>query len=252
MLPAMTRSRAALTHFGLSLLVVGAVFLLLYFFWFPEPLFRGAGGRDMFLVLALVDITIGPLITLIIFKHGKKGLKFDLAAIAVLQLAALAYGTHALYEARPVWVVFLKDRFDLIRANDVRDEDRAKAKPAFRHLSLSGPGIAGARIPTDPDEKFRTMLSGMAGLDVSAYPQHYVDYSEVSAEALDKAKPIAELRKLNPDRGPGIDRAIAKTGRGESEIRFLPLRAGKRDLAVLIDGANGAVLSLVDLKPWNY
>src|SRR6188768_2276762 len=114
-----SRYRAALTHFCLSVLVVGTVFLLVYFLWFPEPLFRGAGGRDLFLVLALVDVTLGPLITLIIFKPGKRGLKFDLATIAFVQLVALAYGTHVLFEARPVWVVFLKDRFDLVRANEV-------------------------------------------------------------------------------------------------------------------------------------
>lgn len=252
MIPAMNRPRAALAHFGLSVLVVGTVFLLVYFLWFPEPLFRGAGGRDLFLVLALVDVTLGPLITLIIFRPGKRGLGFDLATIAVLQLAALGYGAHTLFEARPVWVVFLKDRFDLVRANQVEDADRAKASAAFRALSMSGPRIAGARIPADPDEKFRTMLSGMAGLDVSSYPQHYVDYAEVRGEALAKSQPVAKLRSLNPGHDAEISRAIARAGRDDSRVRFLPLRAGKRDLTVLLDAATGDVLSLLDLKPWNY
>src|SRR5688572_1629501 len=108
----MNRYRAAATHFALSVLVVGTVFLLVYFLWFPGPLFRGAGGRDLFLVLAMVDVTLGPLITLLIFRPGKRGLKFDLAVIALIQVAALAYGTHVVFEARPVWTVFLKDRFD--------------------------------------------------------------------------------------------------------------------------------------------
>lgn len=252
MLSAMNRSKAALTHFGLSVLVVGTVFLLVYFLWFPEPLFRGAGGRDLFLILAAVDVTLGPLITLIIFKPGKRGLKFDLATIAVLQLAALAYGTHTVFEARPVWVVFLKDRFDLVRANQVEDADRDKARPEFRALSMSGPRIAGARIPTDGDERFRTMVSGMAGLDVSSYPQHYVEYAEVRAEALAKSKPLADLRRVNPGREGEIARAVARTGRVEADLRFLPLRAGKRDLSVLLDAVSGEVVGLVDLKPWNY
>lgn len=252
MFPAMNRYRAALTHFGISALVVGTVFVLVYFLWYPEPLFRGAGGRDLFLVLAMVDVTVGPLITLIIFKPGKKGLKFDLATIAVLQVAALAYGTHVVFEARPAWVVFLKDRFDLVRANQVQEESRQKAKEPFRRLSLTGPKIAAARIPTDPDEQFRTMVSALAGIDVSSYPQHYVPYDEVRAEVLAKARPFRELRELNPDSAPEIDRLLRDLGRAEAQIAFLPLRAGKSDLAVLVDAGSGAVLRLVDLRPWKY
>lgn len=249
---AMSRYRAALTHFGLSVLVVGTVFLLVYFLWFPEPLFRGAGGRDLFLVLALVDVTLGPLITLIIFKSGKRGLKFDLAAIALVQVIALGYGTHVLFEARPVWVVFLKDRFDLIRANQIGDEDRAKARPEFRALSFSGPKIAAARIPDDADEKFRTTVSGLAGLDVSSYPQHYVPYAGVRSEVVAKAKPFPELRKFNPDAGEKLERELARLGREDTEVAFLPLRAGKNDLTVLVDPKSGEVLKLVDYKPWLY
>jgi hypothetical protein len=252
MFPAMNRYRAALTHFGISALVVGTVFVLVYFLWYPQPLFRGAGGRDLFLVLALVDVTVGPLITLIIFKPGKKGLRFDLATIAVLQLAALAYGTHVVFEARPVWVVFLKDRFDLVRANQVQDESREKAAEPFRSLSLTGPRIAAARIPKDPDEQFRTMITALAGVDVSSYPQHYVPYEAVRGEVLAKAKPIRELRALNPGSGPEIDRLLRNLGREEAQVAFLPLRAGKSDLTVLVDAGSGAVLQLAALRPWKY
>jgi hypothetical protein len=41
--------------------------------------FEAAGGDRLIFILAAVDVTLGPLITLIIFKAGKKGLKFDLA-----------------------------------------------------------------------------------------------------------------------------------------------------------------------------
>ena len=252
MRPGMSRYRAALTHFGLSVLVVGTVFLLVYFLWFPEPLFRGAGGRDLFLVLALVDVTLGPLITLIIFKSGKRGLKFDLATIALVQVIALAYGTHVLFEARPVWVVFLKDRFDLVRANEVSDESRAKAKPAFQGLSFSGPKIAGARIPADPEQRFKTMLSGMAGRDVSTYPEHYLPYDEIRNEALAVAKPFTELRSLNTGQSETLDRTLASLQRAETDVSFVPLRAGKTDLAVLIDAKTGEVLRLANLRPWRY
>jgi hypothetical protein len=246
----MSRFRAALTHFGLSVLVVGTVFLVVYFLWFPEPLFRGAGGRDLFFILALVDVTLGPLITLIVFKSGKRGLKFDLATIALVQVIALGYGTHVLFEARPVWMVFLEDRFDLVRANDVEDADRAKALPEFRGLSLTGPKIAAARIPTDADERFRTMLSASAGRDVSSYPQHFVPYSAEREKAVAKARPFADLRKFNPQAGEALQGELARLGRKETDVAFLPLRAGKKDLTVLVDPKSGEVLKMVDYAPW--
>ncbi|MEO7743376.1 MAG: creatininase family protein [Usitatibacter sp.] len=146
------------------------------FLWFPQPLFRGAGGRDLFLVLALVDVTIGPLITLVIFKPGKPGLKFDLATIAVLQLAALSYGTHVLFEARPVWVVFLKDRFDLIRANQIED---TPGPERYSNSSTCGPGSTERFIgPHNPDiplpgstmKKVLALLFGIMSVYAQAKP----------------------------------------------------------------------------------
>lgn len=248
----MSRYRAAAIHFAVSLAVVGGAFVLVYFLWYPGPLFGRAGGRDLFLVLALVDVTLGPIVTLIIFKPGKRGLKFDLATIAVLQLAALAYGTHVVYEARPVWIVFLKDRFDLIRANQLAESELAKAKPPFDELSLTGPRFAAARIPTDPDEQFRIMITALAGIDVSSYPQHYRDYESGRGEVLAKARPVAELRRLNPGKEARVDALLAQTGRDPGEAAFLPLRAGKSDLSVIVDARTGEVLRIADLKPWEY
>lgn len=248
----MTRYRAALTHFALSMLVVGTVFVVVYFIWYPEPLFSGAGGRDLFVVLALVDVTIGPLVTLLIFKPGKWGLKFDLTVIAIMQVTALAYGTHVVFEARPAWIVFLKDRFDLVRANQLFDEERAKWKAPFDQEPLDGPRIAGARIPKDPDEQFRIMLTALAGADVSSFPQHYVPYEDVRADAAAKGRKLPDLRALNPGRAADVDRALASLGRKEEEVAFLPMRAGKRDLTVLIDAKSGDVLRITDFKPWKY
>lgn len=248
----MTRYRAALTHFALSMLVVGVVFVVVYFVWYPEPLFRGAGGRDLFLMLAFVDVTIGPLVTLLIFKPGKWGLKFDLTVIAILQVAALAYGAHVVFEARPAWIVFLKDRFDLVRANQLFEEEREKWKPPFDREPLDGPRIVGARVPKDPDEQLRTMLTALSGADVSSFPQHYVPYEDVRADAKAKARKLAELRSLNPGREAEVDGTLASLGRKEEEVAFLPLRAGKRDLTVLIDARSGNVLGITDFKPWKY
>jgi hypothetical protein len=246
----MTRQRAALIHLSISLLVVASVFLVVYFAWYPPPLFEGAGGQELFLVLALVDVTVGPMLTFIIFKPGKWGLKFDLTVIAIMQVVALAYGAHVVYEARPVWLVFVKGRFDLIRANQVVAAEVKRAQPEFQEFSMTGPKVVGARVPKDPVEQMRIAMTALAGMDVSSYPQFYVPYPELSADVLAKARPMADLRRLNPDRGSRIDAAVAASGRKESDLAFVPMRAGKRDLAVLVDAKTAAFIAPINVKPW--
>ena len=247
----MTRTRAGLTHLGLSALVATTVLAVIYFVWFPDVLFEGAGGRDLFFIIASVDVTIGPLLTFIVFKSGKKGLKFDLAVIATLQLAALSYGVWAIFEARPVYIVYVKDRFELVRANEIPEENLEKVRAKGQHrLPLWGPKLIGVQIPKDSDEAFKLMISAMNGVDIQSYPEYYVPYDEVRAEARAHGKPLEKLRGYNKDRAREVDQALAALGRKEAEVLFLPMRAGKRDLAAIIDAKDGQLLRITTLKPW--
>jgi hypothetical protein len=249
----MNRYRAGLVHFAISLSVAFLVFVVIRLLWYPGPLFERGGGFDLLLVIITVDVTVGPLLTLIVFVPGKRGLRFDLTTIVVLQLAALAYGWYALVESRPVWIVFVKDRFELVRAIDIEDADRAKAAAEFQALSWTGPRYVGALMPRNPKEQLRLMDSAiLGGKDIQTYPEYYAPYRDVAPLARAKAKPIGELRKLNPGADATIDSHVAGTGRPEADVAFLPMRAGKMDLTVLLDAQSGEPLALAPLRPWEY
>lgn len=250
----MNRFRAAATHLALSFTIAAAIFLPVYFYWYPSALFDTAGGRELFLLIASVDVTLGPLLTLLVFKSGKKGLAFDLAVIGTMQVIALSYGVWVLFESRPVYIVFVKDRFELVRANEIPEENLEKAARVGREgkLSWTGPLIVGARIPTDPTEWFRIAVSGTRGVDLQRFPEHYVPYADVSRDAAAKALPLKRLRELNPGNGETIDRMLSRVGRTEDQVHFLPLRAGKQDLSVLVDAKSGEVLRYESLRPWQY
>jgi len=245
------RVRAALIHLTLSAAIAALVFLPLYFYWYPDVLFESAGGRDLFFLIVSVDVTIGPLITLIIFKPGKWGLLFDLVVIGILQSAALTYGVWVLFESRPVYIAYVLDRFELVRANGFPEGELEKAhKSGYDSFSWTGPKLIGVKLPTDPDENFKLGISGMAGVDAQYYPRYYVPYDEVRGQVKAKAQPIAVLRKRNPKRNPQIDQAIASTGRKEADLGFIPMRAGKVDLAVFVDPKDGDFLKISSLNPW--
>ena len=248
------RARAGGIHLVLSALFATTVFLAIYLYWYPDVLFELAGGRQLFLLIAGVDVTIGPLITFIIFVPGKKGLVFDLAVIAFVQMAALTYGVYVLFESRPAYIVFVKDRFELVRANQIPGELFAEARGSvYDHAPVTGPKIVAVRFPTDRAEAERIMLSGLTGVDIQFFPRHYVAYAADGPLAAAKAQPIARLKQINPESAAKVDALLAALHRREDEVRFLPMRAGKAlDLTVLVDANTGEVLRIASLRPWTF
>lgn len=88
----MPRTKAVLIHLGLSSALALGVTSLLVFGWYPWPYFMALGGLMLVALIVGVDVVLGPLLTFIVFKPGKKSLKFDLTVIALVQAAALGYG----------------------------------------------------------------------------------------------------------------------------------------------------------------
>jgi hypothetical protein len=250
----MTRYRAAATYLLATCVVATAVFLPIYFFWYPGALFDRAGGRELFSLIVGVDLTIGPLLVFIIYKPDKKGLAFDLATIAILQATALGYGVYVLFQSRPVYVVFVKDRFELIRANELEDANLEKATDRrFATLPWTGPRLVGARLPTDRKERHDLMFAAPSGIDVQHFPKYYVDYAEVKPQVLARAEPLSRLRELNPDAAGRIAAMPGRYGVPADQLRFLPMRAGiDVDLAALVDARDAKVLDYVALRPWEY
>ena len=253
----MSRWKASLIHLSISALIATAVLALMLLVWYPYPLFAAVGGQQVLLILLGVDVSIGPLITLIIFNPNKsrKALIFDLSFIALLQVAALSYGMSVVFHARPVFVVFSKNSFDLVTANMLSDEDIAKAKyPEYRTLPITGPIYVYSEMPTDIKERNEVVTSTFSGKDLPQFPQYYMPYAEHGAAAGQAAKPVADLKKLNPDNITEIDNALLKigrkSGRAETDVGYLPLRAKYQDQAVLVGKNDGRILKVLRMKPW--
>ena len=68
-----------------------------------------------------VDVVCGPLLTLVLFNPAKsrRELRLDLSLVAVIQLAALAYGLYSISLARPVIQAFETDRFAVVSAVEI-------------------------------------------------------------------------------------------------------------------------------------
>jgi hypothetical protein len=244
----MSRWKASAVHLLLSAVVAGAVLILMLLVWYPGPLFKAAGGNRLVLVLIGVDVTLGPLITLVIFKAGKKGLKFDLSCIAALQLAALAYGMHAVYLARPVYLTFTVDRFDLVTARDLDPEDlRRVTRTEFKQAPLGRPHYAAAVPPASQQERLKILGTALRGKDLQLYPQYYAPYEQEASNALKRARPLDKLIKRDE---PAVRDFLQSASRPAESVKYLPLRAPSVNGAVLLDAASGKPLDILLIDPW--
>src|SRR5690554_1755235 len=147
------RSRAALLHLLLSACVLTAAVYLIFWIWYPAPLHTAAGVTHIYLIILLADLLIGPLLTFIVYKHDKKELRIDLAIILLLQIGAFLYGSYAVAQGRPAWLVFVVDDFELVSPADI-DQRHAETLNADDQASFwSGPQWIAAQYSKNPDIK---------------------------------------------------------------------------------------------------
>jgi hypothetical protein len=242
------RARASGIHTGLSLLVATLAAALVFLIWFPWPFRIVSGGQDLFLLIMSVDVILGPLLTFAVFNRSKPRAELvrDLLVVISLQLGALVYGLYTVYLARPVVVAFETDRLRVVTHAQVQHDQLLEARPEFSQLSLTGPQLVGTREAND-NEKFKSIEQSLQGVDVSMRPSYWVSYAESKDRALNRARGIDTLRKQYPQRAAEIDAAIARTGRVENALRFLPLQARNLGWSCLLDAQSGEPVGYVPL-----
>lgn len=241
------RAIAAGLHLLISLAVAGLAAILVFALWYPGPYRLLAGGQGLFFLVTSVDVMIGPLLTFAVFNKAKgwKHLRRDLAVIGLLQIAALAYGLHTVYIARPVAMVFEVDRLRLVIANDVYLPELPKAPPEYQELPLTGPWLLGARTPTPGAEHNDALFKGVEGTDVGLRPLFWQSYEKSREAAVAKSRPIALLLQHYPAQAADVRRGMADMNAEEASARFLPVIA-RSDWVVVLDKA-GTVLGYLPL-----
>lgn len=232
------RGRAATWHLLASLAVAALAAVLVFLVWYPYPYGEVAGGSGLFRLLVSVDVVLGPLLTLVVFNRTKprKELWRDLCVIVALQLAALAFGLHTVYQVRPVYLVHEVDRFRVVTAADVEPDDLKQARPEFRELPRHGIRVIGVRRPRDADESMQSLELALAGKDISLQPQRWQELDEANrAEIRQRARDLLFLRSRAKDGGLALERLLAESSLPPEQVIALPLMGRRDDWSVLMD-----------------
>ena len=245
----MTRWRAAGIHLLLSALLGVCVLALLFFVWYPGPLFRATGGEKLLLLIVGIDIVAGPLLTLCVYDAKKRLMKLDLAVIGVIQICFLVYGLTTMTVARPAYIAFVQDRFVVMPANGLSPEDQANASdPRYQSVGWTGPEWVFVERPVDPEEKLEAFNSAMGGKDLEYFPKFYRPYEGHAEDVIRRGWPLTLLQGQNPVWDEWI--GALEQRYGADQIVFLPLKAKLAEMAVIVDKQSAKPLEYLEINPW--
>jgi hypothetical protein len=249
----LNRFHASGIHLFISAFVVGTSALFVFMYWYPDLLGYASGVRDIFLILVLVDVILGPLITLIVFNLEKKELKWDLGIVGSIQLMALIYGLNTLFEARPVFIVFNNDRFDVVYANELT-EDKMKnvTLNEFKSLPFWGPKVIGANLPEDQEKAKDIVFSAVSGGDdVQQMPEYYLPYVALKSSVSKAAKPLEQIRDFNKNKIKDVNQLIERFSLQSDKIGYIPLVGKVKKLVVVVNRETAEILTMSKLSPWD-
>jgi hypothetical protein len=204
----MSRWKASAIHLGISVLVISTLGALLAMTWYPPAYAWAMGGLGLIAILACVDVCLGPLLTLIVWDVKKPSLKLDMAVIVLIQMFGLGYGLYTIFMARPVYLVFAVDRFELVSAPDIPEGESEKAARAeFKSLPLANPRIVAAQMPIDSAERSSLLFSAMSRGRSGMYS--HARHSGARIEPIHPGNPVAIASEPARVDGPNEGKPIA-------------------------------------------
>lgn len=239
------RIKFFLTHLAISLVVALIAIAVVFFVWYPMPLAKSVGVTHIFLMLLSIDVIVGPLFTLLVTKEGKRSLKFDLAVIALIQVAAFAYGIFTISQGRPAWIALNGDRFELVRINDIYDGKINQTRTEYQHPSWLGPKFVAALPSKDMAERNQDLLAEVFGVSIAQRPERYVSLEQAKTQLQFNAKQFPALAKFNDQQ-----KVVDIVQQYPDATGWLPMKGTNVDMVVLVNIQKAQVVKIVDLRPW--
>ena len=233
------------SHLCISIFIALAALVLVLGIWYPFPLAKAVGVTHIFFMMLIIDGIVGPMLGLLVYKEGKKSLKFDLSVIILIQISALCYGIYSIAQGRPAWLVYSIDRIELIRNNDIQQQPNVNIKPEYQSPTWTGPQYVGVLLSEDKKQKQNDMFNAVFGLTLAKQPDRYVTFNKVQPDIQKNAQDLKLLNQFNNK----LELNLILNQYPDANA-FVPLKANALDMTVLVNKETGEVVKIVDLRPW--
>lgn len=223
-------------HMGLSLLAFSTLVLIMVLFWFPGELFFVDGGWEGLKLVAMVDLVLGPALTLILYKPGKPKLAFDMSMIAAIQIGALAYGFYTTHSQRTVAVVYADNNFATLSARDHKAANAQLAELNLEPTTVSAAGLLSVplRVTPQPDnygDLLQDLLNGYPELRERS--DLYISIAEGKQSMQGGRQTVEQLEATGTL--DAVNKALSKRSLTMNDIEIYPFKARYADGVVLFD-----------------
>jgi len=245
------RTKIALRNLYISQAIIIIFLAFAYLIWFPYSFSKLGGFHKTAFMLVFADLILGPLLVFIVFKEGKKYLKFDINVLLSIQIGAFLFGAYSLYLKHPSYAVFSDNRFILINASQLYPQE-----PLFKQLKnsvLASPKLVIANIPND-DKRRKEIIFNILfhnAPDVNKRPEYFklIEQNHIKA-ILSKSIP-RDLLFQNSKNKENFTKFYAKNGGGFNDYAYFPLSGNnKKNVIWVFDRQTFKPIGIVDTDPW--
>jgi hypothetical protein len=173
------RFQALALHLLASAVALSVILGTLYLCWYHWPGWYLADASKVTLIVAGVDVVIGPLLTFVVAAPSKtrRELTRDIGVIVTLQFIALIYGSVSLWNGRPLYYAFSETVLQMVQAYDISPEEAELGRQQNPELAphwYSRPRWIWAPLPQDPAESRKIVTSALSGGgDVIGMPRYF-------------------------------------------------------------------------------
>lgn len=235
---------------ALSVVMLALFLGLVRLAWYPGLYFQLSGIGKQVVILTGTALAIGPGLSTLVYRRGKRRLMMDLIVLLAVELIAIGYMGSLLLERRPQHLVFAIDRFQIVAANRIADYpyrfDDLASRPLFE------PKLVNARFPDDHEElaavRWGVLFNGDPDIDVR--PDHWYPYEEAIPAVLSAARPLVEFSRRGEAQAAATTRWLNRQSADIDGYVFLPVMGRARDGTVVLEKGVGYPLAMLDVDPW--
>jgi hypothetical protein len=236
-----------LTAFGLHLAGSASALTLVlggfYLGWYRWPGWYLTSVAHVVVILAIVDVALGPTLTLIIASPSKprRELVRDIAVIVTVQLAALVYGATTLWRGRPLYYTFSVNRLELVQASAVDSDEIALARrqnPLLAPYWYDRPRWIWAPLPENPEEAAKIAEGTIfGGKDVIEMPRYFKPWEQGLPKLHDQLRALDQMKELTQPERQSLSARLSRLGIPPDQSNAALLWGDVRRVLVVFDPA---------------
>jgi len=242
--------KAAGAHLGINLIIFSLLLFVLLKLWYPAPFFTASGGLQGLKIVALVDIVLGPVLTLVIFNSAKprKELLTDVSMIACIQIAAFIWGTWTVYIQRPVQIAFWEDRFFSVPAASLAPQGKTAADLKQFGDTLPVYVYVDREISEERSDEIFKAMDDTGGLPPFEIVQLQQPYRERMQDIAEHSIDIETVREKYPDIDRQLKTLLFEKNLSEADAKeFLYVKLeSKYHNTVIVFNSDGDILGFLD------